>query len=98
MAAKLLGKLGSESAAPVLVESVFEVIKEINSEGTTILLVEQNAMMALNVAARGYSGKINAHDLSESLSWRIDLKEFCDKVGIPWQDPSWVLASWWDGP
>jgi branched-chain amino acid transport system ATP-binding protein len=44
----------SMGLAPVLVESVFEVVKEINKEGTTILLVEQNALMALNVAARGY--------------------------------------------
>lgn len=44
----------SMGLAPVLVELVFEVIKEINKEGTTILLVEQNALMALNVAARGY--------------------------------------------
>jgi branched-chain amino acid transport system ATP-binding protein len=40
--------------APLVVESIFEVIKEINAEGTTILLVEQNAQMALTVAHRGY--------------------------------------------
>ena len=44
----------SMGLAPVLVESVFETIKEINREGTTILLVEQNAHMALQVARRGY--------------------------------------------
>lgn len=44
----------SMGLAPVLVENVFETIKEINKEGTTILLVEQNAQMALQVAARGY--------------------------------------------
>ncbi len=44
----------SMGLAPVLVENVFETIKEINSEGTTILLVEQNAHMALQVAQRGY--------------------------------------------
>jgi len=44
----------SMGLAPVLVESVFETIKEINREGTTILLVEQNAHMALQVASRGY--------------------------------------------
>jgi branched-chain amino acid transport system ATP-binding protein len=40
--------------APVLVDTIFEVIKEINSRGTTILLIEQNARLALNTAARGY--------------------------------------------
>lgn len=47
--------------APVLVESVFDAIEVINKEGTTILLVEQNAHMALQIAARGYvlqSGEI----------------------------------------
>ena len=44
----------SMGLAPVLVEIVFETIKEINREGTTILLVEQNAHMALQVASRGY--------------------------------------------
>ncbi|HHY47402.1 MAG TPA: ABC transporter ATP-binding protein [Firmicutes bacterium] len=40
--------------APVLVDEVFEVIKRLNAEGVTILLVEQNAQMALEVAHRGY--------------------------------------------
>jgi branched-chain amino acid transport system ATP-binding protein len=40
--------------APVLVDVIFDVIKEINSRGTTILLIEQNARLALNTAARGY--------------------------------------------
>jgi branched-chain amino acid transport system ATP-binding protein len=40
--------------APVLVERIFEIVTEINSQGTTILLVEQNALMALDVARRGY--------------------------------------------
>lgn len=44
----------SMGLAPVLVEAVFDTIVEINKEGTTILLVEQNAQMALQVAARGY--------------------------------------------
>jgi branched-chain amino acid transport system ATP-binding protein len=44
----------SMGLAPLLVENVFETIKEINKEGTTILLVEQNAHMALRSAARGY--------------------------------------------
>jgi len=40
--------------APILVDSIFEVIREINSEGTTILLIEQNALIALTTASRAY--------------------------------------------
>ena len=44
----------SMGLAPVLVERIFQVIEEINNQGTTILLVEQNANVALEIAARGY--------------------------------------------
>jgi branched-chain amino acid transport system ATP-binding protein len=44
----------SMGLAPVLVERIFEIITEINQQGTTILLVEQNALMALDIAKRGY--------------------------------------------
>jgi len=44
----------SMGLAPIFVERVFETIVEINKQGTTILLVEQNAMMALDIASRGY--------------------------------------------
>src|SRR5215203_1457011 len=44
----------SMGLAPVLVERIFEIIREINKQGTTILLVEQNANVALEIAARGY--------------------------------------------
>jgi branched-chain amino acid transport system ATP-binding protein len=44
----------SMGLAPVLVDAIFETIQRINQEGTTILLVEQNALMALEVANRGY--------------------------------------------
>jgi len=60
----------SMGLAPVLVESVFEAIKRINDEGTTILLVEQNATMALSVANRGYvlqTGEIVLQDTAEHL-------------------------------
>jgi branched-chain amino acid transport system ATP-binding protein len=56
--------------APILVAQVFETIKEINSQGTTVLLVEQNALQALAIAHRGYvlqTGEVvlsgNADDL-----------------------------------
>ena len=44
----------SMGLAPVLVERIFEIIREINKQGTTILLVEQNANVALEIATRGY--------------------------------------------
>jgi branched-chain amino acid transport system ATP-binding protein len=44
----------SMGLAPILVEKIFEIVKEINGQGTPILLVEQNALMALDAANRGY--------------------------------------------
>lgn len=44
----------SMGLAPILVQQIFEIIKELNASGTTILLVEQNAQMALKIAHRGY--------------------------------------------
>ncbi len=60
----------SMGLAPVLVEAIFETITKINKEGTTILLVEQNALMALSVANRGYilqTGSIVLTDSAENL-------------------------------
>jgi len=60
----------SMGLAPVLVEAIFDVIKAINEEGTTILLVEQNALMALSIAHRGYviqTGKIVLQDTAANL-------------------------------
>ena len=57
----------SMGLAPVLVETIFETIEQINKqEGTTILLVEQNALMALSVASRGYVLETGSIVLSES--------------------------------
>jgi branched-chain amino acid transport system ATP-binding protein len=60
----------SMGLAPNLVEKIFEIIVEINRQGTTILLIEQNAHMALSVATRGYvieSGGIVLEDAAEAL-------------------------------
>ncbi|MEX1248531.1 MAG: ABC transporter ATP-binding protein [Anaerolineales bacterium] len=61
----------SMGLAPILVESIFETIQNINKEGTTILLVEQNALMALSVASRGYvlqTGQIVLSDTAAKLA------------------------------
>ncbi len=60
----------SMGLAPVLVEAIFDTILQINKEGTTILLVEQNALMALSVANRGYilqTGEIVLTDSAANL-------------------------------
>jgi branched-chain amino acid transport system ATP-binding protein len=60
----------SMGLAPILVEGIFETIERINKEGTTILLVEQNAQMALQVAHRGYviqTGQIVLSDTAQNL-------------------------------
>jgi branched-chain amino acid transport system ATP-binding protein len=56
--------------APIFVEKIFEIIGEINEQGTTILLVEQNALMALDAAQRGYvleTGRVALSDDAKSL-------------------------------
>jgi branched-chain amino acid transport system ATP-binding protein len=56
--------------APILVERIYETVEEINRQGTTILLVEQNANFALDTAKRGYvleTGKVALSDDSEKL-------------------------------
>jgi len=60
----------SMGLAPVLVDSIFDTIRQLHASGTTILLVEQNARMALQVASRGYvlqSGAIVLNDTAENL-------------------------------
>jgi branched-chain amino acid transport system ATP-binding protein len=56
--------------APMLVETIFNTIVEINRQGVSVLLVEQNALMALNVAHRGYvleTGRIVLEDEAKAL-------------------------------
>jgi branched-chain amino acid transport system ATP-binding protein len=60
----------SMGLAPIFVEKIFEIIGEINQQGTTILLVEQNALMALDAAQRGYvleTGKVALTDDAKRL-------------------------------
>ena len=53
----------SMGLAPIFVEKIFEIIAEINAQGTPILLVEQNALMALDAAKRGYVMEIGVISL-----------------------------------
>jgi branched-chain amino acid transport system ATP-binding protein len=60
----------SMGLAPILVEQIFEIVKTINEAGTTVLLVEQNALMALGIAHRGYilqTGEIVLTDQAAAL-------------------------------
>jgi branched-chain amino acid transport system ATP-binding protein len=61
----------SMGLAPIFVERIFEIVREINAQGTPILLVEQNALMALDTAHRGYvmeTGRIILADDAKALS------------------------------
>jgi branched-chain amino acid transport system ATP-binding protein len=67
----------SMGLAPIFVERIFEIIREINSQGTPILLVEQNALMALDVANRGYvleTGTIALADDAKKLKQNDEVK------------------------
>jgi branched-chain amino acid transport system ATP-binding protein len=60
----------SMGLSPILVEQIFQVIRDIHAQGTTVLVVEQNALMALGVAHRGYilqTGRIVLEDTAANL-------------------------------
>jgi len=64
--------------APILVETIFQVIEELNSRGVTILLIEQNALLALRTATRGYvmeTGTIAKTDSASALLDSDDVKK-----------------------
>jgi branched-chain amino acid transport system ATP-binding protein len=60
----------SMGLAPMIVARIFDIVQEINQQGTTVLLVEQNAAMALRLAARGYvleTGEVVMSDSADAL-------------------------------
>jgi branched-chain amino acid transport system ATP-binding protein len=64
--------------APILVDAIFDIIRQINDQGTTILLVEQNAQLALQFSHRGYvleTGEIILADTSEALRTNEQVKK-----------------------
>ena len=68
----------SMGLAPLLVQEIFDIVRDINAQGTTILLVEQNANMALQVAHRAYvmeTGTIVMSGLTSELSQTDDIKK-----------------------
>ncbi|MEP6910241.1 MAG: ABC transporter ATP-binding protein [Actinomycetota bacterium] len=68
----------SMGLAPIFVEKIFEIVREINDQGTPILLVEQNALMALHTANRGYvmeTGSIVLADDAKALSENEQVKK-----------------------
>ena len=79
----------SMGLAPIFVERIFEIIGEINEQGTTILLVEQNALMALDVAHRGYvleTGRVVLSDDAKSAA-----RERASPQDLPRRDRRLVL-------
>lgn len=63
--------------SPILIQQIFAIIREINSQGTTILLVEQNAQQALEVADRGYvlqTGRVILADTAANLAANQDVR------------------------
>ena len=63
--------------SPILIQQIFAIIREINAQGTTILLVEQNALQALDVADRGYvlqTGRVILADDAKALAANADVR------------------------
>jgi branched-chain amino acid transport system ATP-binding protein len=68
----------SMGLAPIFVERIFETVVEVNKQGTSILLVEQNALMALHVASRGYvleTGKVALADSAKALAQNPEVRK-----------------------
>jgi branched-chain amino acid transport system ATP-binding protein len=68
----------SMGLAPVLVQQNFEIIQEVNRQGTTVFVVEQNANMALSIADRGYvlqTGKVVLADTAKDLLKNPQMRE-----------------------
>ena len=68
----------SMGLAPILVEQIFDIIRELHDSGTTILLVEQNAQMALSIADRAYvleTGTISKTGSAEDLMHDDDVRK-----------------------
>ena len=68
----------SMGLAPILVKEIFNIIEEINKAGTTVLLVEQNAKMALSIAYRAYvleTGKVVMSGTGEELAKSSDVQK-----------------------
>lgn len=68
----------SMGLAPLLVQEIFDIIKDINEKGTTVLLVEQNANMALQIAHRAYvmeTGKITLSGTGKELLQSDEVKK-----------------------
>ena len=68
----------SMGLAPILVEQIFDIVRDINAQGTTVLLVEQNALMALGLANRGYimqTGEIVLADGAAALARNPEVKK-----------------------
>ena len=82
----------SMGLAPIFVERIFETIVEVNKQGTSILLVEQNALMALEVAARGYvleTGTVALADEAGALAKNEDVrKTYLGESDAPGVGPS----------
>jgi branched-chain amino acid transport system ATP-binding protein len=68
----------SMGLSPILTEQIFKIIADINTQGTTVLLVEQNAQMALNVAHRGYvlqTGQVILSDTAANLAANVQVRQ-----------------------